>query len=101
MLKIENIDKLLAINSQNAEVMKIETEATHYRLIFKHDHLNSEMVFFIDRDQFDRNKYRGTLWVDGGGPFRYDIEIGSFIDPFRFLKFLDDMTYDWDVSTNK
>ena len=101
MLTIKNIGKILAINSQNAEVMKIETEATHYRLIFKHDHLNSEMVFFIDRDQFDRNKYRGTLWVDGGGPHRYDIEIGSFIDPFRFLKFLDEMTYDWDVTTNK
>lgn len=101
MLTIKNFDKILAINSQNAEVMKIETEPSHFRLIFKHDHLNSEMVFFIDREQFDTNKYRGTLWVDGGGPHRYDIEINSFIDPFRFLKFLDDMAYDWDVCTNK
>lgn len=101
MLTIKNFDNILAINSQNAEVMKIETEESHYRLVFKHDQLNSEMVFFINRDEFDKNKYRGTLWVDGRGPHRYDVQFKTFENPFTFLKFLDDMTYDWDVTTNK
>ena len=101
MLTIKNLDKLLAINSQNAEVMKADTYVHFYEFVFKHDHLNSELKYIIFRTAFDRNTYKGNLVVDGGKSHRYDIEIGSLIDPFRFLKFLDDMTYDWDICTNK
>lgn len=101
MLTIKNIDKLLAINSRAAEVMKIVPYADFYKFVFKHDHLNSELIYVIHRNEFDTNKYQGNLMVDGGKQHRYDIETNSLTDPFMFLKFLDDMTYDWDVTTNK
>lgn len=102
MLTIKNLDKLLAINSRNAEVMKIETIGDFYKFVFKHDQLNSELVYVMYRYEFDKNVYQGNLMVDGGKQHRYDIESNSHLaDPFKFLKFLDDMTYDWDVTTNK
>ena len=101
MLTIKNIDKLLAINSQNAEVMNVATYVHFYEFTFRHDHLNSELVYIIQRTAFDRNTYQGHLVVDGGKPHRYDIDLKWFENPFTFLKFLDDMTYDWDICTNK
>ena len=101
MLTIKNLDKLLAINSQNAEVMKIVPYADFYKFVFKHDQLNSELIYVIHRTAFDRNTYQGNLMVDGGKQHRYDIDLKWFENPFMFLKFLDEMTYDWDVTTNK
>ena len=101
MLTIKNLGKILTINSQNAEVMKVEKTHGCYKIIFKHDQLNSELIYIIDRFAFNSKVYSGSLSVDGGKPHRYDIDLKWFENPFTFLKFLDEMTYDWDVTTNK
>jgi hypothetical protein len=41
MLKINNVEKILAINSQDVEVYGWECEPDYYEFIFEHDNIHS------------------------------------------------------------
>jgi hypothetical protein len=101
MFTIKNIDKLYAINAMQVEIMKIQTELDFYRFSFVHENYDSDCSYTLDRYEFDKNKFRGELEVDGGKAHRYDLDLKHLTDPFSFINFLNEVVYDYDITTNK
>jgi hypothetical protein len=105
MLKIENIDKILAINSQDIEIDTLNIETDYYEFKFTHDNIYSAIfkVQMRRRPQWQGgNTYIMELW-DGisSTPLSYQYTLDSVKDPFALLKYLADVIYDWDIITNK
>jgi hypothetical protein len=101
MLVIRNIDKLYPINAMQVEIKKIQTEPDFYRFNFVHENYDNDCSYTLNRDEFDKNKFKGLLAVDGGKSIRYDIDSKTLVDPFSFIKFLNEILYDYDIITNK
>ena len=101
MLVIRNIDKLYPINAMQVEITNIVTESNFYKFRFRHESYDSDLKYILNRYGFDKNKFEGTLIVDGGKGNRYDIDSKTLVDPFNFIKFLNEVVYDYDITTNK
>lgn len=101
MLVIKNIDKLYAINAMQVEIISIGTESNYYKFIFEHENYHADLAFILNRYEFDKNKFEGNLIVDGGKLNRYDLDSKHLADPFTFIKFLNEVVYDYDIITNK
>jgi hypothetical protein len=101
MLVIRNIDKLYPINAMQVEITNIVTESNFYKFRFRHESYDSSLIYIINRNGFDKNKFEGGLVVDGGNPNRYDLDAKHLADPFTFIKFLNEIVYDYDIITNK
>lgn len=105
MIKIENIEKILAINSQDIEVYGYECEPDFYEFRFEHDNIHSTTfkVHMRRRPEWHGgNTYIMELW-DGinSRPLAYQYSLDSVKDPFALLSFLKDVVYEWDIITNK
>jgi hypothetical protein len=105
MLTINNIDKILSINSQDVEVMNWICEPGYYEFKFEHDNIHSTTF----KVHMNRNPNRGhnysytmKLW-DGisNTPLEYNFGLNDVKDPLKLLKYLADVIYDWDIITNK
>lgn len=101
MLVIRNIDKLYPINAMQVEIINIVTESNFYKFKFTHENYNSDLVYILHRYGFDKNRFEGNLIVDGGKPNRYDLNSNSLADPFKFIRFLNNIVHDYDIITNK
>jgi hypothetical protein len=105
MLTINNIDKILSINSQDVEVMNWICEPDFYEFKFEHDNIHSTTFkIHMNRhtDKGDNDSYTLKLW-DGISnlPLEYHFGLKDVKDPFALLKYLSDVIYDWDIVTNK
>ena len=105
MLKIDNIEKILAINSQDIEVYGWECEPTYYEFQFEHDNIHStQFKVHMNRnpDSSGDDSFGMKLW-DGisSTPLEYYFERDNVKDPFALLKYLKDVLHDWDNITNK
>jgi hypothetical protein len=105
MLKIHNLDKILAINSQDIEIMTFQTYPTFYEFEFEHDNIHST-TFKVHMDRHpnrnDKNSFTMKLW-DGinSTPLEYGFGLRNVKDPFSLLSYLKEVIYDWDNVTNK
>lgn len=105
MLKIDNIDKILAINSQDVEVIEWDWDNDYYQFTFEHDNIHST-TFKVHMNRFPDSpgddSYGLKLW-DGisNNPLEYYFELKDVKDPFSLLKYLNDVVFDWNVVTNK
>ena len=105
MLTIENIEKIIAINSQQVEVMGWECEPDFYEFIFEHDNIHStNFKVHMSRkpDAGDKHSYKMKLWDDiNSTPLEYNFGLHDVKDPFTLLNYLKEVLYDWDNVTNK
>jgi hypothetical protein len=105
MITINNIEKILAINSQPVEVMNWICEPDFYEFKFEHDNIHST-TFKVHMNRYpdkgDNNSYTMKLW-DGifDAPMEYHFELKDVKDPFTLLTYLKEVLYDWDNLTNK
>jgi hypothetical protein len=105
MITIENIDKILSINSQKVNVMGFDYEHDFYEFIFEHDNIHST-TFKVHMNRYsnkgDNNSYKMKLWDDiNSTPLEYNFELYNVNDPFCLLAYLNDVIHDWDIITNK
>ena len=105
MITINNIEKILSINSWNVEVMGWECEPDYYEFQFEHDNIHSALFkVHMNRnpDSGHDDTYTLKLW-DGisNNPLEYRFAKYDVKDPFTLLKYLADVVYDWDNVTNK
>ena len=105
MITIENIEKILAINSQDVEVMGWECQSDFYEFKFEHqDIYSTEFKVHMNRkpDSGDKDAYTLKLW-DGisSSHLEYNFGLKDVKDPFALLKYLNDVVYDWNIITNK
>jgi len=105
MITINNIDKILAINSQQIEIESYNTFGEYYRFVFHHNNIHSaHFSVHMNRnpDRGDNDSYTMKLW-DGisSTPLEYYFERKDVKDPFALLKYLKDVLHDWDNITNK
>lgn len=105
MITIENIDKILAINSQQIEIMTFQTYPTFYEFEFVHDNIHStQFRVHMSRnpDAGDDNSYQLRLWDSiSSTPLEYHFERCNLKTPFSLLAYLKEIVYDWDNITNK
>ena len=105
MITINNVEKILSINSQNVEVMGWECEPDYYEFIFEHDNIYStNFKVHMNRkpDSGDNDSYTMKLWDDiNSTPLQYNFGLKDIKDPFTLLKYLKDVLHDWDNITNK
>ena len=107
MITIENIDKILAINSQSVEILTFQKYSNFYEFEFVYDNIHSTTFkVHMNRtpDSGDISTYTLKLW-DGirstSTPLEYQFELKDINEPFALLKYLADVIYDWDIITNK
>jgi len=105
MITINNIEKILSINSQNIEVMGWECEPDYYQFIFEHDNIystNFKVHMSRKPDAGDKHSYKMKLWDDiNSTPLEYNFGLHDVKDPFTLLNYLKEVLYDWDNVTNK
>ena len=105
MLKIDNIDKILAINSQDVEVIEWDWDNDYYQFTFEHDNIHST-TFKVHMNRFPDSSgddsYGLKLW-DGisNNPLEYGFELKDVKDPFALLSFLKEVIWHWNNATNK
>ena len=105
MLKINNLDKILAINSQSVEILSADQRPDYYEFAFMYDKIHST-VFSAHMDRHpnrnDKNSFTMKLW-DGinSTPLEYGFGLHDVKDPFTLLNYLKEVLYDWDNVTNK
>lgn len=105
MITINNLDKILAINSQSVEIINFQTYPTFYEFEFEYDNIHStQFKVHMNRnpdssgdDSFGMKLYDGI----SNPPLEYYFERKDVKDPFALLKYLADVIYDWDIITNK
>lgn len=105
MITINNLDKILAINSQSVEIINFETYPTFYEFKFEYDNIHSTtFIVHMNRkpdssgdDSFGMKLYDGM----SNSPLEYYFERKDVKDPFALLKYLADVIYDWNIITNK
>jgi hypothetical protein len=105
MITINNIDKILAINSQSIQIESYNTFTEYYRFVFHHNNIHSaHFSVHMNRKPFfdDGNAYSMKLW-DGisNNPLVYNFGLHDVKDPFTLLSYLHDVINDWDNVTNK
>ena len=105
MITINNIDKILAINSQYVEICCWECEPDYYEFEFIHDNIHSTTFkVHMNRkpDSSGDDSFGIKLW-DGisNTPLEYYFERCNVKDPFALLKYLNDVIKSWDNITNK
>ena len=105
MLKINNLEKILAINSHDIEIETADERPDYYEFTFYHHNIHS--AFFsvhMNRkpDSGDELAYTLKLW-DGitNNPLEYNFAKYDVKDPFALLSYLKDVISDWDIITNK
>ena len=105
MLKIDNIDKIISINSQDIEVMDWKQESDYYQFTFEHDNIHSttfKVHMNRHHDWGDKDSYRMKLWDNiNSTPLEYNFGLHDVKDPFTLLNYLKEVLYDWDNVTNK
>ena len=105
MLKIDNIEKILAINSQPVEVMSWDWDNDYYRFDFIHNNIHSTTfrVHMRRNPQWKGgNEYIMEFWDGIKNPsLVYQYSLDNVKDPFALLSFLKDVIHDWDIVTNK
>ena len=105
MITINNLEKILAINSQPIEVMGCECEPDYYQFIFDHDNiLSTTFKVHMNRKPESGHKYSYTmkLWdYINSTPLEYNFGLHDIKDPFTLLNYLKDVISDWDIITNK
>jgi len=105
MITINNIDKILSINSQRVEVMHFQEYNSLYEFEFIHENINST-TFKVHMNRTpcsgDGKSYLMKLW-DGisSSQLEYNFELYNVKDPFCLLAYLNDVIHDWDIITNK
>lgn len=105
MLKINNLDKILAINSQSVEIITADQRPDYYEFTFQYDNIHSTVFSVLMNrkpDSGDSDTYTLKLY-DGiaNNPLEYQFAKYNVKDPFALLKYLADVIYDWDIITNK
>ena len=105
MLTIDNIEKILSINSQDVEVIEWDWDNDYYQFTFEHDNIHSTQFKVHMNRQHSRNdkdSYTMKLW-DGinSTPLEYAFGLKEVNDPFALLTFLKAVINDWDNVTNK
>jgi hypothetical protein len=105
MITINNIEKILSINSQDIEVMGWECEPDFYMFTFEHHNIHStNFKIHMNRypDSSGDDSFGMKLW-DGisSSPLEYYFERCNVKDPFSLLKYLKDVITSWDNETNK
>ena len=105
MLNIDNIEKILSINSQDIEVHAWDDEDDYYEFHFTHDNIHStNFKVHMDRhpNRNDKNSFTMKLWDDiNSTPLEYAFGLRDVKDPFSLLSYLKEVIYDWDNVTNK
>jgi hypothetical protein len=105
MLTINNIDKILSINSQDVEVMGWDWHNDYYQFTFEHDNIHSTTFkVHMNRkpDGGDKHSYTMKLWDNiNSTPLEYNFGLHDIKDPFTLLNYLKEVLYDWDNVTNK
>ena len=105
MITINNLDKILAINSQDIEIESCNTFSEYYRFVLHHKNIHSAH-FSVHMNRFpdygDDDSYGLKLW-DGimNNPLEYYFELKDVKDPFSLLSYLKDVISSWDNITNK
>lgn len=105
MLKINNLKKILAINSQNVEINTADERPDYYEFTFEHDGIHSTNFSVLmnrkpdsgDSDTFTLKLYDGIT----NAPLEYQFARYNVKDPFALLSYLNDVIYDWNIITNK
>ena len=105
MLKIDNIEKILAINSQPVEQIEWDWNNDYYQFTFEHDNIHSTTFkVHMNRktESGHKHSYTMKLW-DGinSTPLEYNFGLHDVKDPFTLLNYLKEVLYDWDNVTNK
>ena len=105
MITINNIDKILSINSQQIEIESYNTFGEYYRFVFHHNNIHSaHFSVHMNRnpDRGNNESYTMKLW-DGisNNPLVYNFGVHDVKDPFTLLSYLHDVISDWDNVTNK
>lgn len=105
MLKIDNIEKILSINSQDVEVIEWDWDNDYYEFTFEHDNIHSTTFkVHMNRkpDSGDNDSYTMKLWDNiNSTPLEYNFGLHDVKDPFTLLNYLKEVLYDWDNVTNK
>ena len=105
MLTINNIEKILSINSQDVEVIEWDWDNAYYEFTFEHDNIHStHFKVHMNRhhDGGDKGSYRMKLWDNiNSTPLEYNFGLHDVKDPFTLLNYLKEVLYDWDNVTNK
>jgi hypothetical protein len=105
MITINNIEKILAINSQKVEVMHFQEYKHFYEFEFIHDNIDSttfKVHMNRNPDSSGDDSFTLKLW-DGisNSHLEYYFERKDVKDPFTLLNYLKEVLYDWDNVTNK
>jgi hypothetical protein len=105
MITINNIDKILSINSQSVEILTFQEYNSLYEFEFMHDNIHSTTFkVHMNRKPESGHKYSYTmkLW-DGinSTPLEYNFGLHDVKDPFTLLNYFKEVLYDWDNVTNK
>ena len=105
MITINNLDKILAINSQPAEILTFQKYSNFYEFEFIHDNIHSttfKVHMNRNPDSSGDDSFGMKLW-DGisNTPLEYYFERCNVKDPFCLLAYLHDVINDWDIITNK
>jgi hypothetical protein len=105
MITINNIEKILSINSQDVEIITADQRPDYYEFTFEHDNIHSTVFSVLMNrrpdssgdDSFTLKLYDGI----SNTPLEYYFERCNVKDPLALLKYLADIIYDWDIITNK
>lgn len=105
MITINNLEKILAINSQDVEIDSCNTFEDYYRFVFFHKNIHSaHFSVHMNRnpDSPNTDEYGMKLW-DGisNNPIEYYYELDNIKDPFALLDWFSYVINDWDIITNK
>jgi len=105
MITINNIENILAINSQDVEVIEWDWDNDYYEFTFEHDNIHStHFKVHMNRkpDGGDKHSYTMKLWDNiNSTPLEYNFGLHDIKDPFTLLNYLKEVLYDWDNVTNK
>ena len=105
MLKINNVEKILAINSQDVEVMGWDWDNDYYQFTFEHHNIHST-TFKVHMSRYPesghKHSYKMQLWDSiNSTPLTYNFGLHDVKDPFTLLNYFKEVLYDWDNVTNK
>jgi len=105
MITINNIEKILSINSQDVEVIEWDWDNAYYEFTFEHDNIHSthfKVLMNRHHDWGDKGSYKMKLWDSiNSTPLEYNFGLHDIKDPFTLLNYLKEVLYDWDNVTNK
>jgi len=105
MLTIDNIEKILSINSQDVEVIEWDWDNDYYQFTFEHDNIHSTtFMVHMNRkpESGHKHSYTMKLWDNiNSTPLEYNFGLHDIKDPFTLLNYLKEVLYDWDNVTNK